>query len=105
MAVHRSARPRLLLVLALAAVWGGCGLSSGEDFDPVAWRSIDPGTGPARVDMVDDLLRRHDLVGQSREEVVALLGEPEPTDYFAEYDLVLRLGEGARVSELHIVTD
>ncbi|WP_412069317.1 hypothetical protein [Rubrivirga sp. IMCC43871] len=55
--------------------------------------------------MVDDLLRRHDLVGQSREEVVALLGEPEPTDYFAEYDLVLRLGEGARVSELHIVTD
>ena len=42
--------------------------------------------------MVDDLLRDVPLKGRTRAEVVALLGEPKPTSYFKEYDLVYWLG-------------
>jgi hypothetical protein len=42
--------------------------------------------------MVDDVLARHPMVGRSRTEVVALLGEPKPTSYFSEYGLVYWLG-------------
>lgn len=42
--------------------------------------------------MVDDLLERHELRGMTRDQVVALLGEPPKTDYFREYDLVYWLG-------------
>lgn len=62
-------------------------------------------------------------MGKSRAEVVVLLGEPPPTDYFRQYDmvywlgaergwltidsewLVVRLDANKRVSEARIVTD
>jgi hypothetical protein len=73
--------------------------------------------------MVDDLLRRHDLVGESRADVVALLGESTETNYFSDYDmvywlgpkrglikidsewLVLRLNESRAVTERQVVSD
>ena len=73
--------------------------------------------------MVDNLLKRHPLVGKTRAEVVSLLGEPRKTSYFSEYDLVywlgperswiaidslwlvLRLGPDGRVTEARLVTD
>ena len=42
--------------------------------------------------MVDDLLYHHKLDGMTRSEVVSLIGEPDVTDYFKEYDMVYRLG-------------
>jgi hypothetical protein len=73
--------------------------------------------------MVDDLRRRHSFRGRTRAEVVALLGEPRPTGYFDEYDLVywlgpersavamdsewlaIRLDKVGRVTEHQLVTD
>lgn len=39
-----------------------------------------------RVDMVDDLLEKHDLVGMSREKVISLLGADTDTEYFKTED-------------------
>ena len=73
--------------------------------------------------MVDDLLERHKLDEMTRAEVVALLGEPDATPYFREWDmvywlgperglmgidsewLVLRLDEHQHVVEHRVVTD
>ena len=73
--------------------------------------------------MIDDLLRRHDMKGWTRRDVVNLLGEPRPTEYFSNYDLVYRLGDERgfisidsewlvmkldstnRVSDIRLVTD
>ena len=42
--------------------------------------------------MVDDLLRRHDFRGSTREEIVAVIGEPDATEYFKAWDMVYWLG-------------
>ena len=42
--------------------------------------------------MVDDLLEKHELRGMTRAEVVALIGEPDRPDIFADYDMVYLLG-------------
>lgn len=73
--------------------------------------------------MVDDLLRRRLLEGRTRDEVVALLGEPRRSVFFGDYDLVywlgpersllsidsewllLRLGADGRVTEIRLATD
>ena len=73
--------------------------------------------------MVDDLLEQHELRGMPRAAVVALIGEPPPTGYFKEYDLVywlgpergligidsewlvIRLTKDKRVAEAQLVTD
>ena len=78
---------------------------------------------PIRIRMVDDLLERHELDEMTRAEVVALLGEPDKTPYFREWDmvywlgpergpmgidsewLVLRLDEHQQVIEHRVVTD
>jgi hypothetical protein len=48
-------------------------------FEPAAWKAADRADlqNPVRLRMVDDLLRRHRLVGMSRAEIDALLGVPE----------------------------
>lgn len=63
-------------------------------FDAAAWRDSVQAYSAAAVRgcMVDDLLNGHAFVGESRAAVVALLGEPAPTSYFREYDLVYWLG-------------
>jgi len=42
--------------------------------------------------MADDLVNSQKLVGLTRQEVVAILGEPPKTEYFKEFDLVYYLG-------------
>src|SRR5262245_35322630 len=63
-------------------------------FDPAAWKGADlaDGRNPARLRMVDDLLRRHRLVGMAQAEVDELLGVPPRTGYFRDYDYVYWLG-------------
>ncbi len=60
-------------------------------FDSAIWKATQ-GSDPARLFMVDDLLRRHSLVGMSRAEVDELLGRPPATDYFRDFEYVYWLG-------------
>src|SRR5262249_7543801 len=65
-------------------------------FEPAAWKAADRTDlqNPVRLRMVDDLLRRHRLVGMSRAEIDALLGVPEQkkTSPFGGDDYVYWLG-------------
>ncbi len=93
-------------------------------FSSTAWQSEAEWHGVlGRGCVVDDYLRRHAPVGRSREDIVRELGQPRPTDYFREYDLVywvgpergvvaidsewlvLRFDTAGRVSEGKLVTD
>lgn len=42
--------------------------------------------------MVDDLLSRHNFRGMAREQVVAIVGEPDKTEYFRDWEMVYWLG-------------
>jgi hypothetical protein len=73
--------------------------------------------------MADRLIAYDTLLGKTRAEVVELLGEPPPTGYFSNWDLVywlgpergfiridsewlvLRLGADGRVADNRIVRD
>ncbi len=46
-----------------------------------------------RLRMVDDLLATRPLVGRHRDEIVALIGEPDDTPYFRKYPMVYHLGQ------------
>jgi hypothetical protein len=136
----RSSRHRALalivVVLLASAVFGGRALRSAllpipldrcasREFHPRLWSDTIQAHSPTapRGCMVDDLLRRHSLLGATRSEVEELLGKPTTTSYFRDYDLVhylgpersflgidsewlvLRLDGAGRVSERRIVTD
>jgi hypothetical protein len=96
-----------------------------EHFDAAVWRDSVQAFSPLapRGCMVDDLMATGRLRGLLRRDIVALLGEPRPKEYFKEYDLVYWLGperglfsidsewlvfrlDGAgRVREARLVTD
>ena len=119
---------RLAVVALFAAALGPGPMARCDGhrtFRSSLWRDSAAVYGPLRLRgcMVDDLRRRHPLRGRTRAEVVALLGEPRPTGYFREYDLVywlgpersplgidsewlvLRLDGAGRVGEDRLVTD
>jgi hypothetical protein len=95
-----------------------------RSFDGSAWQEAADGDShwPARLRMVDDLLRRHDMHGWPRSRVEQLLGPPDETAY-DEWDMayllgpirygfglgsewfVLRLDENGRVTDYRIMTD
>ena len=50
----------------------------GREFDPAVWRDGDPADEYARHRMADRLVAHRTLVGRTRAEVVAMLGEPLP---------------------------
>jgi hypothetical protein len=95
----------------------------GRAFDPVTWRDESDVQQGVRLGMADRLIARRTLLGKTRAEVVELLGEPPPTGYFADWDmvywlgpersfisidsewLVLRLAEDGRVVDNRIVRD
>lgn len=43
---------------------------------------------PVRMRMIEDLLKRQKLSGMTRAQTVAILGEPDETPYFREWDMV-----------------
>jgi hypothetical protein len=63
-----------------------------RNFDPIEWQSQESFTNDIRIKMVDDLLRRHTFKGMTRKQVVSIIGEPDKTEYFKEWDLVYWLG-------------
>ena len=63
-----------------------------RDFDPVEWQGQKSMNNDVRIRMVDDLLRRHSFKGMTREQVTAIIGEPDKTEYFKDWDMVYWLG-------------
>ncbi len=63
-------------------------------FDAEVWRATrsEDSHDSVRLRMVDDFLATHTPVGKSREDIVVLLGEPDDTTYFSNFDLVYHLG-------------
>jgi hypothetical protein len=113
-----------LAVLAVAAVVVMWRLRfPGQAFDPVAWQDEAQVRQEVRLGMADRLVAQGTLRGKVRAEVVEMLGEPPPTGYFSEWDLVywlgpergfiridsewlvIRLGPDGRVTEYRIVRD
>lgn len=64
----------------------------GNAFDPIAWQDEIQVKAGLRLGMADRLIARGTFQGKTRAEVVQLLGEPPPTDYFHNWDLVYWLG-------------
>lgn len=76
-------------VLALLILLSGCGAS--ESFDPQKWRDADLDTRE-RANMVGSLVKARHLDGMDRASVVALLGEPTPTDKWDGSKMIYVLG-------------
>jgi len=85
---------RVIFALAAVALFAGGSwfvLRPGRHFDPSLWgNSRTPAS--VRLRMADDLVDNKKLIGLTRQEVVARLGEPPKTEYFKEFDLVYYLG-------------
>lgn len=65
------------------------------DFESVKWKAAsahDATYNSVRLRMADSFLADQQPVGKSRDQVVALLGEPDDTPYFRSYDMVYYLG-------------
>jgi hypothetical protein len=71
-------------------------------FDSRIWKKFPRSTNewphtdllPVRLRMIDDLMKRHNLRGSTRQEIESLLGQRTETPYFSEWDLVYYLGPG-----------
>lgn len=119
-------RKTWLGILGAAAVVVGivkCSVFSGRSFDAILWRDPVHMQDGVRLGMADRLLANRTLIGLTRSQVVAMLGEPPPTEYFRDWDLVYhlgmersfisidsewlvaRLGPDGRVVQARIVTD
>lgn len=122
-----TARSRFLISAALTLVVGGYLVGYAPlPFIPSWWMEracsgVDPFHKAARI--ADGLLLTNRLSGMSREQVIALLGAPPPTDYFSGWDLryclglqrgflpmddewlVIRLDEHKTVQEARLLTD
>jgi len=85
---------KVVFVLATVALFAGGSwfvFRPGRHFDPSLWgNSHTPAS--VRLRMADDLVDSKKLIGLTRQEVVARLGEPPKTEYFKEFDMVYYLG-------------
>jgi hypothetical protein len=64
-------------------------------FDSPGWKTAvapDASHNSIRLRMADSFLATQQPVGKSRDQIVQLLGEPDDTPYFREYDMVYYLG-------------
>jgi hypothetical protein len=91
---RRIAKGLAVAIVILLGCGAGCGLMTGylpvRLFDSASWKT--PETSYTRVRMVEALLLTHDLDAMTRSEVIDLLGQPPPTNYFSDWDLVYHLG-------------
>jgi len=118
-------RRRLVVIVCLAglaavglsaAAWLAWSQTQGRTFDPEVWRTDLDAKEGARVAMARRLLRESTLHGKTRQELVELLGEPQPVGKLGPNHLVywlalrgnqsdwliLRLGPDGRVTEAWI---
>jgi hypothetical protein len=91
-----------LAIVAALSIVGFCGWFLFGDtiqerirrvpFDAAKWQGPTTFANDIRIRMVDDLLRRHDFHAMPRAQLVALIGEPDNTEYITGWDLVCWLG-------------
>jgi hypothetical protein len=64
------------------------------EFSSLEWKSSEPEMtwDSLRLKMADDLVENHIKKGQSKAAVILLLGKPDKTEYFKDYDMVYYLG-------------
>jgi hypothetical protein len=123
MSTRKFCRRALAVILLILGATAGIVWFRGKPFDQVAWTDDGRVRGGIRLAMADRLITRRTLNGKTRNEVLAMLGQPPPTNYFREWDLVYWLGRergfisidsewlvlrfncNGRVSEVRIVTD
>lgn len=84
------------IILGIAVITIGLTLPAcgSEKFESLAWKEAQERSGKpyVRLEMADDLIASQSLLSKTKDEVIALLGEPEKSGYFKEYDLVYWLG-------------
>jgi hypothetical protein len=87
------------LLLAGSILWiAGCGKDGiGQiPFEPAGWKSADPlheRPRTVRSRMIRDLLGRYEFTGWSRQQIVAVLGEPTAKwSGFEHWDMIYVLG-------------
>ena len=63
-------------------------------FEMLTWKNSEPEMSweSTRLKMADDLIENHLKVGLTKTEVIQLIGEPDETNYFNNYDMVYYLG-------------
>jgi hypothetical protein len=83
----------LTVVLAVAGVVVWWVWFPGRAFDPVAWQDEAQVQEGVRLSMADRLIARSTLLAKTRAEVIAMLGEPTLTAYFADWAMVYWLGQ------------
>lgn len=70
-------------------------LNSAVRFNSISWKNENVANNErnsVRLRMVNDLLKKYKFVGMSRNQINELLGIPEPTGYFRNFDYVYWLG-------------
>jgi hypothetical protein len=89
---------RLVILFVIVLIMMGALILQNRDrrslpFDRNIWVAESKGwPDDTRHRMADGLLASRTLIGKSRTEIVALLGEPPPTAYFGSFDLVYWFG-------------
>ncbi len=80
---------RKLLIIGIVLLFIFCRNILIHSFSTERWKK----NPENRVDMVDDLLEKYELMGMTKEEIVLLLGEATDTEYFkTENNMVYYLG-------------
>ena len=85
----------LALTLGLLAAWRLATYGASLPFDARAWKAAEANWNDAshqRARMADKMLSSGRLIGMRRDDVTALLGEPDHSGYFSSWDLVYNLG-------------
>ncbi len=77
----------IFLILGYRSYFPGC------SFDAEGWKENKSQLGTRiRLGMADRIVSWKMLRGKNRSQVTDMLGEPPPTDYFSDWDLVYWLG-------------
>jgi len=110
-----------ILVLGYLAILSASGYLPMRQFNSAKWKA--QAERNLRVQMIESLQWSYTLKGMRRAEILSLLGPPDDTSYFREWDyvywlgderdllsidsewLVLRFGKNGRVSEWAVVRD
>ena len=85
----------LIFVLIMLIMWRKNDGVNRLSFNSTTWKNTPSihSLDSMRLRMVEDLLKTHSILGKSKEEMVALIGEPDQTKYFKSSEMVYMLGQ------------
>ena len=92
MAKRRRSALTILIVIFAGVIVAWLRWPVGRAFDARVWQDEKQVQQGVRLAMADRIVARRMLLGKSRAQVTAMLGEPPETVYFPDWDLVYWLG-------------